>query len=550
MKATLFTLRAHLLILFILCLCLLQGNAWSQGSVPKFLFTANYVDGTISVFSVEPLTGQLTEVPGSPFPGGYAIQGMALTPDNKFLYTGGISVNAFSVNRQTGRLTPIATYSISGGLGGVTITPNGEFLYATGSGIYGFSIDAGTGELTAVPGSPVDPAVDFAAAAADPTSQFLYAPALIPNQINGYAIQEDGEIFPLTGSPYFDSSSPFDVVAEPSGRFVYVVNYGGGISGFAIAPQQGILTPLPGSPYSTGGDAPNSIAASADGRAIIVDNQVESTTASLAIEPDGSLALAGTPQPSGLNPRNVTVDPTSEFVYTSATGASTVSAYRLDPVSLALEPVPGLQWPTGSNPYELVATAGPRPPYCPLNNVEPSVTLCAPTTTSPSPVRILAGTTSASAVQELTVLVDGTRTFSNADSNAMDVSVDIPSGTHTLTVQAKNAAGQKFSVVRSITVSGSDTASCGSRGVLPTVAICAPLAGSVTETSTHVVSESFGFGVIASTAVYVDNVEVYSVSSGSVDTYVNVAPGRHSITVSSVDTTGFQWSSTVYVSAK
>jgi len=42
-----------------------------------------------SVFRVQPLTGQLSEISGSPFSGGYAIQGLALTPDNKFLYSAG-----------------------------------------------------------------------------------------------------------------------------------------------------------------------------------------------------------------------------------------------------------------------------------------------------------------------------------------------------------------------------------------------------------------------------------------------------------------------------
>jgi 6-phosphogluconolactonase (cycloisomerase 2 family) len=82
----------------------------------------------------------------------------------------------------------------------------------------------------------------------------------------------------------------------------------------------------------------------------MLDHQVQSTTASLAIRSDGSLVLAGTPQPAGYNPRWVTIDPTNEFVYTSSNSSSVVAAYSLDPVSLALEVVPGALWQTGSNP--------------------------------------------------------------------------------------------------------------------------------------------------------------------------------------------------------
>jgi len=532
---------------------LLAGTASAQSTVPKFLFVANYIDGTISVFQVQALTGQLTQVQGSPFAGGTAIQGIALTPDNKFLYTSGSSVTAFNVNQQNGSLTQIATYPLVDGSGKLIITPDTKFAYSMGNGIFAFSIDSTTGTLTAVPGSPFDPEVSFGGAAADPTSQYLYAAALIPYDIRGYSIQEDGALFPLTPTPYPDDDGPFDVVTEPSGRFVYVANYdGAGISGFAIAPGQGTLTALPGSPYSTGGQASNAIAASPDGTAIIVDNQVQSTTASLAIQPDGSLIMAGTPQIAAYNPRGVTVDPTSQFVYTSSDSANAVSAYRLDPISQALEPVPGSQWPTGSNPYALTVLAAPNPPYCPLNNVEPSVTLCAPTTSSRSPVRIVAGTTSDSAVKEITVLVDGLKTFSTVGSEAMDAFVDVPQGEHILSVRGLNGAGKTFSLTRSILVSGSDSASCADRGIVPSVSICAPLAGSVTGASIHVTAAAHtdGIGVIASTAIYLDEKEVYSVASGTVNTYINAAPALHHITVQSTASSGFAWSSTVYVTTE
>jgi len=189
-------------------------------------------------------------------------------------------------------------------------------------------------------------------------------------------------------------------------------------------------------------------------------------------------------------------------------------------------------------------------PYCPLNTIEPSVTLCAPTTSSPSPIRIVAGTTSASAVKTVTVVVDGSTSFANAGADAMDVYVDMPAGTHTLTVQAQNSKGQKFNLARSITVSGAASSSCANRGIGPVVSICTPLGGSATGTSIHVIAQSTGFNAIASTAVYLDGSKVYSVASGAVNTYVNAAPGRHHIMVQSTDSTGASWSSTVYVTAQ
>jgi hypothetical protein len=165
-------------------------------------------------------------------------------------------------------------------------------------------------------------------------------------------------------------------------------------------------------------------------------------------------------------------------------------------------------------------------------------------------MRIVAGTTSATAVQQLTVLVDGAKSYTSVIADGLDVFVNIPAGQHTLTVQAKNSAGQTFSAARAVSVGGSDTPSCASRGIEPVVSICSPLAGSTTGTSIHVASQSVGFTVVSSTAVYVDGKEVYSVSSGTVNTYINAAPGTHYVKVQSQDNSGLTWSSMVRVTSQ
>jgi 6-phosphogluconolactonase (cycloisomerase 2 family) len=536
-------------------LCFLTFSSFTfalgQSTVPKFLYVVNYISDTVSVFSVEPLTGQLTEAPGSPYPGGIGMQGLAFRPDNKYLYaSGGNSVIAYGVDQITGALTQIGNYDLPSGSGTAMVTPDGKYLYTMGNGIAGFSIDATNGTLTPVPGSPFDTNVAFSSAAATPNTTFLYASALIPNGVYAYSIQPNGELFSLLGSPFYDPNTPYSAGIEPAGRYLYIANYGGGISGWSIDPVYGGLTELSGSPYSTGGDAPNAMAVVPDGRAVVVDNQAQSTTSSLAIQPDGSLQLRGTPQPAGANPNGIAVDPTSQFVYTSATTVSTVSAYRLDPVSLVLEPVIGTQWATGNDPYAMQVLGGPEAPYCPLNNVEPSVTVCAPTSSTASPVEVIAGTTSASTIQQMQVLVDGAVVFRKLGSNALDEFIDVGAGTHTISVQALNLKHQTFSSQRAVAVSGTGSSTCSARGIFPTVAICSPLAGSTNTTSIHVVAQSTGVTTLSSTVVYLDGRPVYSVSGSSVDTYVNAPSGSHRITVQSTGTNRTTWGSTVFVNVQ
>jgi len=135
----------------------------------KFL----YVQGTSGVyaFSIQPGTGTLTPVSGSPF----ALAGppsspgfstpaslMAIDQMNRFLYvstSGGIS--AYTIDPSTGQLTALSGSPFGSSVStpwAIVITPNNKFLYelqATNTAVIdGYSIDPSSGELTALTGSP------------------------------------------------------------------------------------------------------------------------------------------------------------------------------------------------------------------------------------------------------------------------------------------------------------------------------------------------------------------------------------------------------------
>jgi hypothetical protein len=86
---------------------------------PGFVYVANgmfgsVLTGTISAFSVDPNIGSLTPVPGSPFPAGANPTAVTADPTGKFLYEvndkNGAHTNdlfAFAVNPSTGVLTPV-----------------------------------------------------------------------------------------------------------------------------------------------------------------------------------------------------------------------------------------------------------------------------------------------------------------------------------------------------------------------------------------------------------------------------------------------------------
>jgi hypothetical protein len=131
------------------------------------LATANPFGGSVSVFSVDPSTGALTQVAGSPFAVGanpspwsvaFSPSGGLLATANNYYQTFG-SVSVFSVDSSTGALTqvagsPFATGPISGPLS-VGFSPWGGLL-AVADGIDTvslFSVDPSTGALTPIVGS-------------------------------------------------------------------------------------------------------------------------------------------------------------------------------------------------------------------------------------------------------------------------------------------------------------------------------------------------------------------------------------------------------------
>jgi 6-phosphogluconolactonase len=114
----------------------------------RLLATANLNAGTLSVFSVNPSVGTLTRVVGSPFHdpraglgAGSGVASVAFSPDGRLLAAGNTtevypnprpvhSVSVFSVNPTTGALSPIAgsPFSTPSVVWGVTFSPAGGLL--------------------------------------------------------------------------------------------------------------------------------------------------------------------------------------------------------------------------------------------------------------------------------------------------------------------------------------------------------------------------------------------------------------------------------------
>jgi 6-phosphogluconolactonase len=139
----------------------------------KFLYVALFNISKIAAFTIDSTTGALVAVPGSPFatepdqPGFFTqTSELSITPSGKFLYAfnfDGNTISAFTIDPTSGALTPMSGSPFlvnPGAEGGMAIDPSGKFLYLTiafgGPSAFDiFNIDPNTGALAPNANSPV-----------------------------------------------------------------------------------------------------------------------------------------------------------------------------------------------------------------------------------------------------------------------------------------------------------------------------------------------------------------------------------------------------------
>jgi 6-phosphogluconolactonase (cycloisomerase 2 family) len=142
------------------------SQPWGVAMDPagSFLYVSDTAKNAIVVMAIDKTSGDLREVPGSPFT---VVSGTAywvsVTPDGNAVYADDSdgTISAFRVNRSTGVLTPIAGSTFGAALvhpEHMSVDPSGQFLYVPdgigGNSIRGFAIDAATYRLTEMSASP------------------------------------------------------------------------------------------------------------------------------------------------------------------------------------------------------------------------------------------------------------------------------------------------------------------------------------------------------------------------------------------------------------
>ena len=193
----------------------------------KFAYVANANDSTVSAYSIGP-TGALTPVPGPPVATGQTPVSVAVDPTSKFVFVYVVNqqssnVSAFSIDPTTGALTAL-TGSPFGSLldfglapNSIAVDPTGQFAYVVDedeSAVSGFRIDPATGNL----GEPLfhlETGAIPVSITVDPTDKFAYVANSEDNTVSGYTIDSNGALTPVPGSAFLAGVNPCSVAISP-----------------------------------------------------------------------------------------------------------------------------------------------------------------------------------------------------------------------------------------------------------------------------------------------------------------------------------------------
>ncbi|HYG99837.1 MAG TPA: beta-propeller fold lactonase family protein [Terriglobales bacterium] len=247
-----------------------RGQTGTPAPVFEHVYVSNLLERTVAGFSVS-ATGTLNKI-GQASTGGIGSERIVFDPNFNFLYVANkfsSDISIYKVDPSTGALTALAGSPLAVGdpmtdepIQTIAVHPTGKYLFVANAlaGFWAYSVNSTTGALTPVPGTPflVD-AMQPTSIAVHPNGKFLYiAGSSIPSSITTYSIDVSAGTMGKIGSGAAVSDNPVDMTFDEAGKFLFVVNdpaFGdmsaASTTVFAVNADTGELTVAPGSPLRT-----------------------------------------------------------------------------------------------------------------------------------------------------------------------------------------------------------------------------------------------------------------------------------------------------------
>lgn len=313
-------------------------------------------------YSMDPSTGALTSLSGSPFPVASNVSGLPASNGRDLVFLPFLNPEAletFSVS-SSGALSSqgVTTFPVGEFLDAAAVTPDGKYLilptHSTVKAVEVLSIGS-SGTLTQVAGSPFAPSpMPFPSVPlVSPDGRFLYVSNEFSTQINVFAIADNGALTEISGSPFTTQHNGFSMAMTRDGNFLYYISEANHfIEIFSRNASTGALTSI-GAPFDT--DTNGTLGSGwvrVDPTGQFLYTPATWVDASLlthfgvmgfAVHGDGSLTpLTGSPweTPGTASANCIQIEPGGQFLYAMFNNPGQVFGFRIH-TDGSLSPVPG-----------------------------------------------------------------------------------------------------------------------------------------------------------------------------------------------------------------
>ena len=322
----------------------------------RFVYVTEQTGMKVSAFSVNHSTGRLIELPGSPFdPQVVSPFWSALDKDGEYLYIAGRNSNAVAVmeiDSQTGALSLVKGSPYPGGYlpRSVAVHPSDRFVYMTNINddtVSGYRVNSTTGELSNIPGSPFIAGDAPQYIKVHSAGKYAFVSSWNSREIIVFEINNDsGALLEKHILPLGEGVFPFGLTIHPNGKFLYVANWFGGTYGFSIDVLTGELMPIPGSPFVNVGSLNVQVEVESGGNFAFVTNYDSNHVTVYSVNQQTGVLSIGETTMARSGPRSIAfvmgdkpVEFSSRFAYLADFDSDSVSVYKVNNKTGALKSI-------------------------------------------------------------------------------------------------------------------------------------------------------------------------------------------------------------------
>jgi 6-phosphogluconolactonase len=287
---------------------------------------------------------------------------LALSPDRRFLFAAlrsePFGAASYRIDRQSGRLTHVATAPLPASMPYLATDRTGRFLLSAsyqGALAAVSSIDA-DGRVGAAPVQVLNTAPNAHCIITDAANRFAFVPCLGGDHVMQLRFDAgSGRLSPNTPAELATKkgAGPRHVVFHPDGRLGFLINeLDASIMSLAFDPSKGTFSPLATAsalpPNFSGKPWAADIHVTPDGRFLYASERSSSTLAGFAIDDvSGALKPIGN-WPTETQPRGFAIDPAGRTLLSTGQVSNSLTAYAIDAASGKLTALE--RYPMGANP--------------------------------------------------------------------------------------------------------------------------------------------------------------------------------------------------------